>query len=179
MEKVQNTVKTVSEFGDPDQYGNKNYWIEFTDGTKGSFRTPNNDLFVEGMLGVYSIKEQKHSAKAGNYAILQRYKEEFDGPKNFENTSKNTIDHSGMVRSVAVKAICELRSNTKISIEDIIKEADIIFDYLEFGITDEPKKYGPKGLTMDQVSQGQSAIVQDGHQKALTPQDDTTDELPF
>ena len=176
MEKVQNTVKTVSEFGDPDQYGNKNYWIEFTDGTKGSFRTPNNDLFIEGTAASYSIKEQKHSAKAGNYAILQRYKEEFDGPKNFQKYEKNPKDTEQISRSVAIKSICELRAGGKYTPEEIIKEAEILFDYIQFGITDDPKKYGPKGLTMDQINQGQSAIVQDGHQNALN---EATDKLPF
>ena len=139
MEKVQNVVSKVSEFGDPDQYGNKNYWIEFQDGSKGSFRTPNNDLFVVGQQSEYSIKEMKQSPKAGNYAILQRYKDDdFGQKKSFHGGSGSTInkEQSEMInRSVAIKAACELLSQSNNNTpERAIEAAEAFFDYINFGV---------------------------------------------
>jgi len=90
MEKVQKTVKDVSEFGTPDDHGNKAYWINFTDGSKGIFRTPDNNLFIAGQPAEFAIKEMKHSEKAGDYAILQRYKEPYEPGKKSEKSFKNS-----------------------------------------------------------------------------------------
>jgi len=87
MEKVQKTTQSVKPFGSPDEHGNQGYWVNFTDGSKGIFNTPRQDLFIEGQPAEFSIKEMRHSEKAGDYAILQRYKEPYELGKKSEKSS--------------------------------------------------------------------------------------------
>jgi hypothetical protein len=149
MEKVQNQVKDVSQFGTPDEHGNQAYWINFTDGSKGIFRTPNNDLFIPGQVAEYSIKEIKHSEKAGNYAILQRYKEPYEGEKKSfhggpgsTNSNKSAEQVEQINRNVAIKAACELLAGTSNNTpERAIEAAEIFFDYINLGIrSKEPEQ---------------------------------------
>jgi len=151
MEKVQNTVKDVSQFGEPDQHGNQAYWINFTDGTKGIFRTPDNDLFIAGQPAEYSIKEMKHSEKAGNYAILQRYKEPFEGEKKSSpgasgKSASNSKEVDIMInRSVAIKAACELLAGSSNNTpERAIEAAEIFFDYINLGIGSKEENQIPE-----------------------------------
>jgi hypothetical protein len=133
MEKIKKTVETVSEFGSQDDHGNRSYWVNFTDGNKGIFRTPNNDLFYNGQEAEFAIKEERESPKAGKFWILQRYRDDapFSQPK-----QKQAINEVAISRSVAIKAVCELRatSNSKFTIQEIILEADEVFNYLEQGL---------------------------------------------
>jgi len=140
MEKVQKVVKDVSEFGQPDDHGNKAYWINFTDGSKGIFRTPDNNLFIVGQPAEFSIKEMKYSEKAGDYAILQRYKEPYEPGKKSEK-SLSSDDKIEINRSVAIKAACELLAQTNNGTpERVIEAAEIFFDYIQFGVTDNMKE---------------------------------------
>ena len=89
MEKVQKLVQDVSEFGQPDQYGNKNFWVTLEGNEQGLFRTKDNNLFVVGQVAEYSIKEYREG-KNGKYPVFQRYKEDFQPGKKFEKSSKNS-----------------------------------------------------------------------------------------
>ena len=153
MEKVQKVVKDVSEFGQPDDHGNKAYWINFTDGSKGIFRTPDNNLFIAGQSAEFSIKEMKHSEKAGDYAILQRYKEPYEPGKKSEK-SLSPENKLQINRSVAIKAACELLAgSSNNNPERVIEAAEVFFDYIQFGVSDkadttkpEPPKVDPENV---------------------------------
>ena len=151
MEKVQKVVKDVSEFGQPDDHGNKAYWINFTDGSKGIFRTPDNNLFIAGQPAEFSIKEMKHSEKAGNHLILQRYKEPYEPGKKSEK-SLSPEDKLQINRSVAIKAACELLAgSSNNNPERVIEAAEVFFDYIQFGVSDkaempEPPKVDPENV---------------------------------
>jgi hypothetical protein len=143
MEKVQKTTQSVKPFGSPDEHGNQGYWINFTDGSKGIFNTPKQDLFIEGQPAEFSIKEMRYSEKAGDYAILQRYKEPYEPGKKSEK-SLSQDDKLQINRSVAIKAACQLLAQTNNGTpERVIEAAEIFFDYIQFGVTDkedEPKE---------------------------------------
>ena len=153
MEKVQKTTQSVKPFGSPDEHGNQGYWVNFTDGSKGIFRTPDNNLFIAGQSAEFSIKEMKHSEKAGDYAILQRYKEPYEPGKKSEK-SLSPEDKLQINRSVAIKAACELLAgSSNNNPERVIEAAEVFFDYIQFGVSDkaEPAKQEPPKVDPDNV----------------------------
>ena len=172
MEKFSKQVVAVNQVGEPDQHGNHAYSIVFADNSSGFFKCKEQDLFTPGEVAEFYI--EKATGKSGKeYNKIRRVSSvEFDQPgkpltagtsESGSGKSKDDkFDHDGMMRSVAIKAICELRSNTKTNTETILKEAEVIFDYLKFGVSNgEPK---------------------DGHKEALqiTPaQTIELDDLPF
>jgi hypothetical protein len=151
MEKVQKTTQSVKPFGSPDEHGNQGYWVNFTDGSKGIFNTPRQDLFIEGQPAEFSIKEMRHSEKAGDYAILQRYKEPYEPGKKSEK-SLSPEDKLQINRSVSIKAACELLAgSSNNNPERVIEAAEVFFDYIQFGVTDkaempEPPKVDPENV---------------------------------
>ena len=142
MEKVQKFTKSITPKGTPDQYGNQAYVIEFTDNTSGFFRCQKQDLFNVGVESTFYFGEEI-SSKGNKYWKIERVEKH---EKNFEDSKKNSHGGHGSMksseqieqinRSVAVKSVCELRSNTNVSIDVIINEAEILYDYIRLGIVD-------------------------------------------
>ena len=166
MEKYNLVVETINQAGDPDSYGNTYYWIGFAGGVTGLFGCKEQDLFTIGQPSEFYI-EKKVGKSGKEYSKILRVSA-VENP--YENNQKKSHGGSGSMtkgesltaedkaqinRSVAIKAVCELRSNTNITIDEVLKQADQVFDYIQFGVNDEPKT---------------------GHEKALEP---VTDELPW
>jgi hypothetical protein len=146
MEKVQKVCKSIKAFGEKDDHGNVAYWINFEDGSKGIFRTPDQNLFIEGQPSIFSIKEMKHSEKAGDYAILQRYKEDYVPGKKVEKSSESLSeeDKARFNRLDACKTVSFLRQHQGISIADYLNEVEQVYDYLHFGVTDKEEETKPE-----------------------------------
>ena len=168
MEKFSKQVVAVNQVGEPDQHGNHAYSIVFADNSSGFFKCKEQDLFTPGEVAEFYI--EKATGKSGKeYNKIRRVSSvEFDQPGKpstagtSESGSGKSKEVNDMInRSVAVKAVCELRaqSNT-ITMPMIIEQAEILFDYIQFGVSNgEPR---------------------DGHLKALeSPAPEEIDTLPW
>jgi len=173
MEKYNLKVESINPAGEPDQHGNSYYWIAFEGGKTGLFGCKEQDLFTVGQESEFYL-ETKIGKSGKEYSKIRRVssvenpyennqkKSSTGGPGGGENSKEIG---KAINRAVAVKAVCQYRAQSSRSIEDIIKEADQLYDYIQFGIQDGPS--------------GQPA---DGHQEALkTPKQipDHMSGLPF
>ncbi len=164
---------SITKAGEPDVHGNQYYWIGFQDNTSGLFGCKTQDLFTLGEPQEF-YTEQKVGKSGKEYSKIRRVKD-IENP--YENNQKksSTGDPGGstnrwdgrtkedleqMTRGVCVKAVCQMRAQSSRTMEQVIEEAEQLFDYIQFGIKDEPK---------------------DGHTQALQPPSSEiiTDELPF
>ena len=173
MEKYKKVCKDVKPVGDPDQYGNQAFVITFSDDSNGFFRCKEQDLFQVGVESdFYMGKETGKSGK--EYSKIQRVSAvEKDWDNTEKKSSTGSISGSGrglskedkeqINRSVAIKAVCDLRNQTSnYTIERVIEEAEQLFDYINFGVSGK----SDKALT-EQA---------DAHKKTLEQE---TNELPF
>ena len=98
MEKVQKTTQSIQEVGQPDQYGNRNYSVAFTDSTSGFFRCKDQNLFNPGVESTFYMGKTVGKSGKEYYKIERVEKHE----NNFDNSSKPT----GSKPSNADKFIC-------------------------------------------------------------------------
>ena len=147
MEKVQKFCKGINKIGGPDQYGNNTYNIDFTDNTSGLFRCKDQDLFTVGVESTFYFGKMVGKSGKEYYKIERVEKHENDFEKKSSDTQsggrggvKSKEDIEEINRSAAIRSICILRGSSQYKVEDIIKEADIIFDYIQFGINDNKQQ---------------------------------------
>ena len=152
MEKFNKVVSSIdhqSTYKDP--HDNEAYSISFVDGTSGFFVCKNQDLFTVGQEAEYYLVDTV-GKKGTNYKKIKRVSAvEFDQPGKpstagtSESGSGKSKEVNDMInRSVAVKAVCELRSQSgTITIPMIIEQAEILFDYIQFGVSNGEPKDGP------------------------------------
>ena len=171
MEKVTKVSVEINKVGEPDQYGNHAYSILFDDNSSGFFKCKAQDLFTVGQPSEFYIG--KVPGKSGKeYNKIQRVSAvEFDQPgkpstagtsESGGGKSKGDFDHDGMMRSVSLKAACELRSNTGVTTETILIECDAFFDYLKFGVSNgEPEDGHQKALVKPTVIINAPEIIDD------------------
>ena len=146
MEKCKKVVYEVKKVGEPDQYGNNAYSIKFADNTSGFFKCKDQDLFFEGKEAEFYV-ELTTGRTGKEYSKIHRVssvENEFNNnekkPSTSEPGSGKSKETSDMInRSVAIKAICELRAGGKYTAEQVIEEAEILFDYIQFGVTENVK----------------------------------------
>ena len=170
MEKYKKVTQAVNEVGQPDQYGNKAFSIAFADGSSGFFKCKEQDLFVVGVESEFYMS--KEVGKTGKeYSKIHRVSK-IENPFEKKNSTSDTgsvkskFNEDQINRSVAVKAVCQMRAGSSRDMQQVLQEAEILFDYIKFGVQD-----GPSGMP-----------VTDGHQQALQPpisNEIKTDELPF
>ena len=163
MEKYNLVCKDVKPVGEPDQYGNLAFSIAFTDGTSGFFKCKEQDLFQVGVASEFYIekavgKSNKEYNKIRRVSSVENQFENNQKKSSTSDTGKSKSNIEQINRSVAIKAVCEMRAQSSRTMEQIIEEAEQLFDYIQFGIKDEPK---------------------DGHKEALKQQEPIEDELPF
>lgn len=167
MEKYNLVVTDVKPVGEPDKYGNLAFSISFEGGKSGFFKCKEQNLFQVGEASEFYIDKVTGTTGKEYSKILRvsAVENNFDNSEKKSSTSGagggvSSKETSNMInRAVAVKAVCEYRAQSSRSIQDIIKEADQLFDYITFGITDEQS---------------------DGHKEALkTPVTVEPDQLPF
>ena len=152
MEKFNKVVQTIEQslkYNDP--HGNMAFSVAFTDGSSGFFICKNQDLFFVG--GEAEFYMGMVPGKSGaEYSKIKRVSAvEFDQPGKpltagtSESGSGKSKEVNDMInRSVAIKAVCELRSQSgTITIPMIIEQAEILFDYIQFGVNNGEPKDGP------------------------------------
>ena len=166
MEKYNLRPVSINQVGEADQHGNLAYSIVFENNQSGFFKCKTQDLFVVNEPAEFYI--EKAVGRSGKeYNKIRRVSSVENAFEN--NQKKSSTGEPGkskdnimqINRSVAVKAICELRAQSSVGVADIIREADILFDYINFGVLDKDE---PK----------------DGHKEALKQQEPIEEnELPF
>ena len=175
MEKFKKVCTEIKTVGQPDQHGNEAFNIGFADGTSGFFKCKKQDLFVVGAESEYymdhpiSQKTGKPYDKIVRVSSVEYPQQEGEKKSSTAGTSgsgkgankDDKFDHDGMMRSVSIKALCELRAGCAgYDISRLISESEEVFDYLKWGVSNgEPK---------------------DGHKKALeSPAPEEIDTLPW
>ena len=144
MQKYNLKTVSINKVGEPDKYGNDAFNIGFEDGSSGFFKCRTQDLFVigeavhfymgkvEGKAGAMYNKIQRVSAVEGEF------QKKSSQPSTSEIGNVKSKETSEMInRSVAIKAACELYSQSNNNSTTMALEAAaIFFDYIQFGITD-------------------------------------------
>jgi hypothetical protein len=159
MEKVQKTPITVTEVGQPDQYGNKSFSIVFNDNTSGFFRCQNQNLFTVGQESEFYMGKVPGKSGKEYYKIERVEKHE----NNFDNNQKKSFGSS------------KSKDSEKFMCLSYAKDIFIAFNG-KMPAPTEVTAYA-EALYSETVNGVQE---KDGHQKALeTPKPVETDELPF
>ena len=146
MEKYNLKTVSLAKVGEPDQHGNHAYNIGFENGESGFFKCKDQNLFnlgeistfymgqVEGRNGAMYNKIMRVSAVENQ----EQYQKKSSAPSTSESGNVKSNETSDMInRSVAIKAACELYSQSNNNSTTMALEAAaIFFDYIQFGITD-------------------------------------------
>ena len=155
MEKCKKVCKDVRPSGE-DDHGNKYFWIDFEDKSSGLFGCKEQDLFQVGQESEFYFEPKVGKGNKEYNKIRRVSSVEYDDGNTEKKSSTPLISGSGNVkskevndminRSVAIKAICELRQGSSIQPINIIEEAEILFDYIQFGVggSDRVTNEGPQ-----------------------------------